>query len=67
MAEPLEQYISRNDYGMLSPGPDGYTFWQRYYDEERLHAAIFSITGLPVRVAVYGEREAMLFSLEMLS
>lgn len=61
MAQPLEQYISRNDYGVLSPGSDGYTFWQRYYDEERLNEVIFSITGSPVRVAVYGERRYGLF------
>ncbi len=61
MAQPLEQYISRNDYGVLSPGPDGYTFWQRYYDDVRLHEVIFSSTGLPAKVAIYGERSYGLF------
>jgi SAM-dependent methyltransferase len=61
MAQPLEQYISRNDYGVLAPGHDGYTFWQRYYDEERLHKVIFNITGLPVRMAIYGELSFGLF------
>jgi len=61
MAQPLEQYISRNDYGALSPESDGYTFWQRYYDEERLREVIFNITGAPVRRAVYGERSFGLF------
>ena len=61
MAQPLEQYISRNEYGVLSPGSDGYTFWQRYYDEERLHAAIFNTTGLPSKMIVYGERSNGLF------
>ncbi|MCL0030157.1 class I SAM-dependent methyltransferase [Thermodesulfovibrionales bacterium] len=61
MAQPLEQYISRNDYGVLSPGSDGYTFWQRYHDDVRLHEVIFNITGLPIKMAVYGERSHGLF------
>ncbi len=61
MAKPLEQYISRNHYGVLSPGSDGYTFWQRYYDDVRLREVIFSSTGLPAKVAVYGERSYGLF------
>jgi len=61
MAQPLEQYISHNDYGVLSPESDGYTFWQRYYDEERLKTVIFSITGEPARTIVYGEKSPGLF------
>ena len=61
MAQPLEQYISRNDYNVLSPGPDGYTFWQRYYDEERLRKYIFNIAGEPAKIIVYGERSQGLF------
>lgn len=61
MAQPLEQYISRNDYNVLSPGSDGYTFWQRYYDEERLQNCIFNIVGEPIKMVVYGERIRGLF------
>jgi SAM-dependent methyltransferase len=61
MAQPLEQYISHNHYGVLPSGSDGYTFWQRYYDEERLNSIIFSITGSPVRMVIYGERRYGLF------
>ena len=61
MAQSLEQYISCKGFGALSPGPDGYTFWQRYYDEERLREIIFNITGLPVRKVVYGEKNYGLF------
>jgi SAM-dependent methyltransferase len=61
MAQPLEQYISRNDYGVLSPEANGYLFWQRYYDEERLQSIIFNIIGLPAKMAVYGERTYGLF------
>jgi SAM-dependent methyltransferase len=61
MAQPLEQYISNNDYGVLSPESDGYTFWQRYYDKERLYTAIFSVTGPPAKTVVYGEKSYGLF------
>jgi SAM-dependent methyltransferase len=57
MAQPLEQYISHNQYGVLNPGDDGYTFWQRYYDRERMESTIYSITGMPARIAVYGEKK----------
>jgi len=55
MSQPLEQYISHNPYGVLNPAGDGYTFWQRYYDGERLRSSIYSVTGTPVRIAIYGE------------
>jgi SAM-dependent methyltransferase len=57
MAQPLEQYISHNPYGVLDPGDDGYTFWQRYYDRESMESTIYSITGMPARITVYGEKE----------
>jgi predicted SAM-dependent methyltransferase len=57
MSQPLEQYISHNQYGVLRPGDDGYTFWQRYYDRKRLSSFIYSITGMPTRIAIYGEKK----------
>jgi predicted SAM-dependent methyltransferase len=61
MSQSIEQYISFNQYNVLSPGDDGYTFWQRYYDRERLESTIFSVTGVPARMAVYGEKKRGLF------
>lgn len=61
MSKPLEQYISDNQYGVLQPGSDGYTFWQRYYDKERLREKIYRITGPPEHMAVYGEKTSGLF------
>lgn len=58
LSKPLEQYISQNDYGVLSPGPDGYTFWQRYYDDVSLNEKIYSITGIPKKQIIYGEKKA---------
>ena len=57
MTQPLEQYINHNPYGVLNPGNDGYTFWQRFYDRERMESSIYSITGTPARIAVYGEKK----------
>jgi SAM-dependent methyltransferase len=56
MSAPMEQYISQNQYGVLEPGADGYTFWQRYYDPPRLESSIYSVAGRPSRLAVYGEK-----------
>lgn len=61
MSEPLEQYISHNQYGVLNPGDNGYTFWQRYYDSERIDLTIYQITGIPSRVTIYGEKKNGLF------
>lgn len=61
MSRPLEQYISYNQYGVLKPGEDGYTFWQRYYDRERIESNIYEITGLPNRIVIYGEKIYGLF------
>lgn len=56
MKQPLEQYISHNQYGVLEPGSDGYTFWQRYYDASMLQETIFEVTGQPEYMAIYGEK-----------
>ena len=61
MKQPLEQYISHNQYGVLEPGSDGYTFWQRYYDSAMLQETIFDITGQPDYMAFYGEKINGLF------
>jgi hypothetical protein len=57
MAKPLEQYISNNPWGILNPENNGYTFWQRYYDLERIESIIYRITGMPDCVAIYGEKQ----------
>ena len=61
MSQPLEQYISHNHYGVLDPGDDGYTFWQRYYDPGRLESSVYNITGAPTYISVYGEITRGLF------
>ncbi|RII29816.1 MAG: hypothetical protein CXR30_10915 [Geobacter sp.] len=61
MKQPLEQYISHNQYGVLEPGSDGYTFWQRYYDSGMLQKTVFGITGQPEYSAFFGEKTNGLF------
>ncbi len=51
-----EQYISKNEYGILKPDTTGYTFWQRYYDGSLLRDSILNNIGLPIRSAIYGEK-----------
>jgi SAM-dependent methyltransferase len=57
LAEASEQYISMNEYGVLSSGSDGYTFWQLYYDQTLLEQKIFNIIGAPIHMKVYGEKK----------
>src|SRR3984893_11046699 len=55
-ANASEQYINRNEYGLLASNERGYFFFQRLYDQLSLAERIFSITGLPSRRAIYGEK-----------
>jgi hypothetical protein len=57
-AETSEEYIDKNEYGLLEPSENGFTFWQRIYDPMLLQERIFSITGQPNRKIVYGEKKA---------
>jgi SAM-dependent methyltransferase len=55
-AQTSEQYINRNEYGLLAPDEEGFFFFQRLYDERLLEERIFSITGQPRQHVIYGER-----------
>ncbi|MCX6983437.1 MAG: class I SAM-dependent methyltransferase [Lentisphaerae bacterium] len=57
-AEASEQYINRNEYGLLEPDEKGFVFGQRFYDLPLLQERIFSVTGPPNRYAIYGEKIA---------
>jgi SAM-dependent methyltransferase len=58
MAQALEQYIDQDQYGLLKDESDSFVFWQRFYDQELLEQNIFSVTGQPLAIAVYGEKQA---------
>jgi len=54
-AQLLEEFTNVDEYRLLDADEDGFVFWQRYYDEQRLQA-ISDITGEPVTRALYVER-----------
>ena len=56
--EAFEEYIDFDEYGLLTPGEDGFVFGQRFYDEILLEKRIFSITGKPITQAIYGENKS---------
>lgn len=55
-ARASEEYINVDEYELLDADQRGFVFWQRYYDDEQLSRRIFSITGRPCRMRVYGEK-----------
>ena len=61
MARASEQFIDRNDWGVLEADEDGQVFWQRYYDQTLLEQRIFNIIGAPERISVFGETVAGAF------
>lgn len=52
-----EQYANLNQYGVLQTGADGLVFRQRLYSEACLAERVFTVTGPPAVVEVWGERE----------
>lgn len=60
-AQTSEQYIDRDEYGLLGADTNGYAFWQRFYDAALLEERIFRVTGGPHRSRIFGERAAGLF------
>ena len=53
-----EEYTNLNDYGLIDTDESGFVFWQRYYDEELIQQRIYSVTGLPRHIQIYGEKKA---------
>jgi SAM-dependent methyltransferase len=56
-AQACDEFIDRNEYGVLAPNEDGLFFFQRFYDERLLSDRIFNVTGEPYRRSVYGEKK----------
>jgi len=61
-ASSWEQYIDRNEYGLLDPDEEGLVFWQRFYDQALLEERFFSIAGKPKSMVVYGEKRKGIFA-----
>jgi len=55
-AQACDEYIDRNEYGLLEPGEDGFFFFQRLYDNRLLSENVFRITGQPSSHSIYGEK-----------
>jgi SAM-dependent methyltransferase len=55
-AEAGDEFIDKNECGVLEPDEDGLFFFQRFYDEQSLADSIFSVTGEPHRHSIYGEK-----------
>lgn len=58
MARASEQFIDRNEWGVLGKDQDGQFFWQRFYDRALLEDRIFNVIGEPQRLTVFGEKVA---------
>ncbi|MDZ4073460.1 MAG: methyltransferase domain-containing protein [Hylemonella sp.] len=57
-AVAYEEYMNQDDYGLREFDDQGYAFFQRFYDRKLLEERLFSVTGEPARMAVYGEKMA---------
>jgi len=57
-AKASEEYTNLNDYELIDTDENGFVFWQRYYDEDLIRQRIYSITGMPRRFQIYGEKNA---------
>lgn len=65
-ATALEEETNVDEYGLLDMDPEGFVFWQRYYDESRLEA-LFAIVGPPVFRALYAERVPGMYDADVLA
>jgi SAM-dependent methyltransferase len=52
-----DEYTNLDEYGLFAKNADGYVYWQRYYDAASLERRIWSVTGAPARMRIYGENE----------
>jgi len=57
----FEEFQEMSEYGLLAPEPDGSYFLQRFYDEPMLRERVWSVTGEPTSMGVFGERSPGLY------
>jgi SAM-dependent methyltransferase len=55
------EYQETSEYGLLPPEPDGSHFLQRFYDEQLLRERVWSVTGEPASMSIFGERSPGLY------
>jgi len=51
-----EEYIDIYFYGVQTPDNEGFYFHQYKYDQAFLEDRIYSVTGFPIRTAIFGEK-----------
>lgn len=51
-----EEYTNLDEYGLFATSNDGFVYWQRYYDAAALAARIWSVTGTPDHMVIFGEK-----------
>ncbi|HEV7660401.1 MAG TPA: methyltransferase domain-containing protein [Allosphingosinicella sp.] len=61
-----EEYTNLDEYELFDTGGDGFVYWQRYYDEAALSARIWSVTGPPREMRIYGEKVSGLYDANVL-
>jgi SAM-dependent methyltransferase len=55
--QACEEYTNLDEYKLFE-GSDGFVYWQRYYDQEALTERIWSVTGAPRQMEIFGEVRA---------
>jgi SAM-dependent methyltransferase len=55
-AQAFEEYVDYDEYRLQDVDCENFVFGQRFYNDKLLRERIFSVTGLPKRVGVYGEK-----------
>lgn len=58
MARAQDQFIDRDEFGLLPRDAQGHVFWQRMYDRDALERRVFAVTGAPREMRVFGETVA---------
>ena len=51
-----DEYTNLDEYGLFGKNDRGYVYWQRYYDAAALEQRLWSVTGTPARLRIYGEK-----------
>ena len=64
-AKASEEYINLDEYGLFDKDEKGFVYWQRYYDDALMRQQIFSVTGEPTRLEIYGEKRAGSYDLNV--
>lgn len=60
-AEPFEEYIDLDEYGLYTDSENDFVFGQRFYDETMLIERIFNQIGDPAYEMIIGEKEKGIF------